>query len=106
MDILTEKAKPSPQQMEMYLLQWSEWIQHIAAQNRLADGGNHFSRQGKVLTSGNRVNETPYVADGISVAGYILIYAHDWEEATQIAGQCPILQGENTSVEIREVDTL
>ena len=69
---------------------------------QLADGGNHFSKQGKNLQPHNKITDEPYMANGQSVAGYIIIYAKDMEEATSIASKCPILNGENTSVEIRE----
>ncbi len=38
-----------------------------------------------------------------SVAGYIIIFAKDINVAIDIASKCPILNGENTSVEIREI---
>lgn len=83
--------------------QWMKWINGIAKNEQLADGGNHFSRQGRVLKPQNQIIDTPYIADNNSVAGYIIILADNIEGATEIAQKCPILNGENTSVEIREV---
>ncbi|MEO7046067.1 MAG: transcription initiation protein [Ferruginibacter sp.] len=78
------------------------WINNMEDNGQLADSGNHFSKQGKVLQPQNTINDEPYAANGQSVAGYIIIYAKDMEEATSIASKCPILNGENTSLEIRE----
>lgn len=105
MDITTPEAQPTPAQMETYMQQWMHWIESIDNNDQLADGGNHFSRQGRVLKPGNEMMETPYIAGRNSVAGYIVVFAKNMEEATMIARKCPILNGKNTSVEIRETAT-
>ena len=105
MDVANNEAQPSKEQMETYMQQWMQWINRIASKGQLVEGGNHFSREGRVLKPGHEVLETPYIANNNSVAGYILILADSLEAATLIAGKCPILNGENTSVEIRETTT-
>jgi hypothetical protein len=105
MDITNKEAQPTKKQMESYMQQWMSWINEIAGKEQLADGGNHFSRQGRVLKPNNEVVETPHISDNNSVAGYIIILADDIDEATKIAKKCPILNGQNTSVEIRETAT-
>lgn len=105
MDITNEEAQPTKAQMETYMQQWMDWINEIEGNDQLADGGNHFSRQGRVLKPNNVVVETPYIAESNSVAGYIIILADNLEAATKIAKKCPILNGQNTSVEIRETAT-
>lgn len=105
MDITNAEAQPTKKQMETYLQQWMSWINEIADNNQLADGGNHFSPQGRVLKPNNEVIEMPHIADDNSVAGYIIILADNLDEATKIAKKCPILNGQNTSVEIRETAT-
>lgn len=104
MNILDEAAQPTAEQMEMYMQQWMAWLNEISDKGQLADGGNHFSRQGRVLRPHNRVSELPYQAEEQSVAGYILVLANDINDATELAQKCPILNGNNTSVEIRETD--
>jgi hypothetical protein len=105
MNITTEEAQPSKEQMDIYMQTWMQWINDMADKGQLADGGNHFSKQGRVLRPKNEVVETPYIADNNSVAGYLIVLANNLDEATIIAQKCPILSGENTSVEIRELGT-
>lgn len=105
MDIANKEAQPTKEQMEIYMQQWMQWINEIADNEQLADGGNHFSRQGRVLKPNNQIADTPYIADNNSVAGYIIVLADNIDGATRIAEKCPILNGENTTVEIREVAT-
>ncbi len=102
MDITNKEVQPSKKQMEIYMQQWMDWINEIADKDQLADGGNHLSRKGRVLKPNNVVIDTPHIADNNSIAGYIIILANNLDEATEIAKKCPILNGQNTSVEIRE----
>ncbi len=102
MDITTKEAQPGKKQMEIYMQQWMEWINEIDGNQQLADGGNHLSRSGRVLKPNNVVVDTPHIAENNSIAGYIIVLAANLEDATKIAIKCPILNGQNTSVEIRE----
>ncbi len=105
MDITTKEAQPSQEQMNTYMQQWMEWIQYIDDKGQLSDGGNHFSKEGRVLKPNGSVTEGPYVAENNSVAGYLIVTGKDLNGATAMAEKCPILNGENTSVEIRELGT-
>jgi hypothetical protein len=106
MDITTKEAQPTPAQMEMYMEKWGEWISDIAMQGRLADGGNHLSAEGRVLKSNNIIIDGPYTEKNESIAGYIIVKATSFDEAINIAKECPILQGEGTSVEVREIGSM
>lgn len=105
MDITTPEAQPTPEQMEVYMMDWMEWINDISAHGQLADGGNHLSNRGVVLRSNNSINHEPYTSNNESVSGYIIILAKNMKEAISIAQKCPILMGEGTSVEVRETAT-
>ncbi|KAA3440053.1 YciI family protein [Rufibacter hautae] len=102
-NITSAEAQPSPELLQTYLAQWSTWISKLASQDVLAPGGNHFSPEGRVLRSNQQITEGPYTAQQQSVDGYLLVHAQDLEAAVALAGECPLLQGENTSVEVREI---
>lgn len=103
MDLTTKDLQPTKAQMNEYMKQWMEWIDSIDAKRQLADGGNHFSKQGKVLKPKKEMSDGPYIENDTSVAGYIIVLAKDIDGAVNIASKCPILNGENTSLEIREI---
>jgi len=103
MDIKTKEVQPTPEQMKVYMEQWQDWIGGIAAQYKLAIGGNHLSSEGRVISSGNVVTHEPFSEIKVSVGGYIIIKAKDFDEAVNIAKDCPILNGEGNSVEVRKV---
>jgi hypothetical protein len=102
MDITTKEAQPTPEQMEMYMIQWEEWVSGIARKEKLA-GGNHLSIEGKVLKPKGQIMDGPYTKNKDSVAGYIIVKAANLDEAAILAKDCPILNGEGTSVEVREI---
>ena len=105
MDITTESAQPDEAQMNSYMMSWMKWINDISAKDKLSNGGNHFSKAGKILGPKNSKSDGSYTANKESVAGYIIILAKDMDDAISIAEKCPILEGEGTSVEIRETAT-
>ena len=103
MDIISREAQPSPEQMKLYMEDWMKWINEISASGQLAQGGNHLSStSAKVIRPQRDVIDGPYSINNESVAGYIIVLAKDIDEAVGIAKKCPILQGEGTSVEVRE----
>lgn len=102
MNLSDPSQQPSEEQMIEYMNSWNIWIQSIREKNQLIPGGNHFSKKGTVLLPGKQQKEGPYESDNCSVAGYILIRVNTMEEAINIAKKCPILNGKNTSVEVRE----
>ncbi len=103
---LTSGTPPTPEQMKSYMDNWMKWVNNISSQGKLANGGNSFlPHVGRVLKSDNSINDGIYVADGQSLAGYLVVCTQDIEDATNIAKECPILQGQNTSVEIRQNNT-
>ncbi len=105
MDITTKELQPSEEQMQQYMSDWIQWMNDITDKGQMADGGNHFSKSGKVLRPQQTVTNGPYTVNKESVAGYIIILAKNMDDAMLIAKECPILKGEGTSVEIRETAT-
>jgi hypothetical protein len=106
MDITTKSAQPTTSQMKVYMEQWMGWLDALSKNNRLGDGGNHFSTDGAVIRPGNKITKGPYAVSAESVAGYINIRAKNIDDAIQVASDCPILQGNGTSVEIRKLENL
>ena|SRR3569833_1485744 len=101
LDILTKEAQPSPEQMQVYMKQYQDWVGGIAAQNKFV-GGKGLSTEGRVF-KGHVMTDGPYAEIKESLAGFIIVKASDFEEAAAMAAACPILNGEGNSVEVRKV---
>jgi hypothetical protein len=102
LDLITKEAQPSPEQMQVYMKQYHDWVGSIAAQNRFA-GGKGLSFAGKVLRAHDVITDGPFVETKESIAGFIIVKAKDFDEAVGFARECPILGGEGNSVEVRKV---
>lgn len=104
LDLLTKEAQPSPEQLQVYMKQYQDWVGGIAAQNKFV-GGTGLSTEGKVLKPNNVITDGPFVEIKESLAGFITIRAADFNEATSFASACPILKGAGNSVEVRKIIT-
>jgi hypothetical protein len=102
LDIISKEAQPSPEQLQVYMKQYQDWVGSIAAQNKFI-GGKGLSTEGRVVRSKHVVTDGPYAEIKESLAGFIVIKAKDFEEALGFAKDCPILNGEGNTVEIRKV---
>jgi hypothetical protein len=102
-DIVSPEAQPSAEQIAEYMEQWNHWVDGIASENRLS-GGNHLSVEGRVIQSNGEIIKGPFMETKVSVAGYLMIKAKNFDEAVDMAKDCPILEGEGNSVEVRKLE--
>jgi hypothetical protein len=102
LDLLTKEAQPSPEQLQVYMQQYHDWVGGIAAQNKFI-GGTPLSREGKVIKPGDVITDGPFAEVKESIAGFIRIRAKDMDDAVSMARLCPILKGPGNSVEVRMI---
>jgi hypothetical protein len=101
LDLLTKEAQPSPEQLQVYMKMYQDWVGGIAAQNKFV-GGKGLSTEGKVIRTNQVITDGPFAELKESLAGFIIVRAKDFDDAVNLAKSCPILQG-NNSVEVRKV---
>ncbi|MBS1562774.1 MAG: transcription initiation protein [Bacteroidetes bacterium] len=104
LDLITKEAQPSPEQMQVYMKQYQDWVGTIAAQNKFV-GGTGLSKEGRVVKSGQMMTDGPFAEIKESIAGFIRVRAKDLDEAAAFAEACPILKGPGNSVEVRQIVT-
>jgi len=102
LDLITREAQPSPEQMQVYMQQYHDWVGGIAARNQFV-GGTSLSFEGKVIRHDHVIMDGPYAETKESLAGFVIIKAKDLEEAAGFAKDCPILAGAGNSVEVRKI---
>jgi hypothetical protein len=92
----------TPEEKEVIMKQWMDWMGSIAAQNKLSAKGSPLAGSGKVVKSDNIITNGPYSEIKEVVGGYSIVKADSYDGAVELAKGCPILKiGGN--VEIREV---
>jgi len=102
LDLITKEAQPSPEQLQVYMQQYQQWIDGIMAAGKFV-GGKGLSTEGKVIKSGRVVTDGPFAEVKESIAGFITIRAVDFDDAVALASACPILNGGGNSVEVRRI---
>ena len=95
--------KSSPEEMQANTKKWMDWINGIAAQNKLVNRGNRLESNGKVVRADNIISDGPYAEIKESIGGYSIIRSASIDEAVEIAKGCPVL-GNGGNVEIREIN--
>jgi hypothetical protein len=96
---LSKEAAPSPQQMQDLIKPFQEWIGGIAAQNKLVAPPKRLDVSGRVVKH-TLVTDGPYAEVKESVGGLIIVRARDYDEAVEMARNCPILSW-GASIEVR-----
>ncbi len=104
MDLITEGKRPNQAELDGYMVDWMKWIESIAARGKLADGGNHLSDEGYVVTASGSEKRI-FREKTQSLTGYIIVEADSDAEALDMARGCPLLRGDDTSVEVRKTDS-
>lgn len=98
-----QSMDPSAAEAQAVMQKWMQWMGGLAAQGKLGpsqplyDTGTQVKGTGKVVTDG------PFMEGKEMVGGYLLCKADSYDEATEIAKGCPILDHESGIVEVREI---
>lgn len=100
-DFASKELQPSLEQLQQSIKDWKKWFYSIVARNILIGALQSWDRKGMVIDHTAQVTEGPYLEHNESFGGLLMINAHDYDQAVEIAKDCPILNfGGN--VEIRQ----
>jgi hypothetical protein len=101
-----ERKHLSPEQMQETMKRWQQWIEDIAQKEQLA-GAQPLESAGKVIRgTAKKLTDGPYMESKEVLGGYVLLKVKNIEEAIKISEECPILETESGTVEIREIGTM
>src|SRR6187397_1853175 len=96
----------SPEQMQTWMKQTTDWIGGIAAQNIFVSGTGLPFEGAKVITTQNSksvVTNGPVGDIKETIGGLIVVKADSFDEAVEFAKGCPVLQGEGNRLEVRKI---
>lgn len=93
----------SPEQLQIWIKQTTDWVGGIAAQNKLAGKNGLLFDDAHVVHHNNVVTNGPFGEIKETIGGYIIVKADSVEEAIEFAKGSPVLQGEGNTVEVRKV---
>src|SRR5262245_37994600 len=97
-----------PQELKKIIEEYRGWRQDMTATGRLIagqklkdEGGRHLSARGREVL----VTDGPFAEAKEVLGGYFLVNASSYDEAVEIAKQCPHLRY-NGRIEIRQIDLM
>ena len=97
-----KQEPPTPAQMQDMYAAFGAWQQKFAA--NIVDMGGRLKPGGKVVTTSG-VMDGPFAETKEVVGGFMVIAAAGYEQAIEIARECPGVVRAGNSVEIREIAT-
>ncbi len=97
-----ERAASSPEEMQVHMEKWKNWMGALAGKEQLVDG-LPLSREGKrVVGTDAVVHDGPFAEGKEIVGGYLIVNAESIDDAVNISKGCPIFEHDGT-VEVREI---
>ena len=97
-----DKSEISPEQMQVMVKQWQDWIGGIASQGKFV-ATNALGYQGKTVHADGAITDGPYAEVKEIVGGYIIVKADNLEDAVKLSEGCPTLEIPGGKVEVRDV---
>ena len=92
----------SPAELGAHLQKWTTWIGELASRG-VYEGGHALQTNAKTVRGSRQtVTDGPYAEAKDLVTGSLIVNAESLDEATTLAGSCPIFEFEG-SVEVRPV---
>jgi hypothetical protein len=96
----------SAEDMQAHMQQWMEWMSKLNEQGKFA-GAQPLINTGKVLSGPKKVvSDGPFMEGKEMVGGYLICKADTYDEAVEISKGCPILQFDDGTVEVREIQEM
>jgi hypothetical protein len=95
-----KQSPPAPAQMQEMYAAFGAWQQKYAG--NIVDMGGKLAPSGKVMTTSG-VMDGPFAETKEVVAGFMVIAATSYEQAIEVARECPGVVRPGSSVEIREI---
>jgi hypothetical protein len=96
----------SPETMQAHMQQWMQWMDGLQKEGKFF-GAQPLMQTGKILRGNKKnISDGPFMKGKEMVTGYLLCKADNYDEAVAIAKNCPILEYEDGSVEVREIQEI
>ncbi|MEQ9398962.1 MAG: YciI family protein [Longimicrobiales bacterium] len=100
-------AEYSPEDMQRLVERYHAWGRRLAEEGRMVLGHKLRDGAGAVIRNGSggpSVTDGPYVETKEVIGGFWIIQAGDLAEATDVVSDCPHLEHDRGSLEIREIE--
>ena len=97
-----DQAPPSPEMMQEILATWGKWLEQVAKNGNLVDGGDGLQGTGKIVRPGGIVSDGPFIESKEWLIGFYLVDCES--EANALARAKQICNDPFHAIEVRPVD--
>jgi hypothetical protein len=99
-------AEKSPEQFQLHMQRWMEWMGDLASKGKLV-GAQPLDSSGKIVKGNKKlVTDGPFMEGKEMVGGYMICKADNYDEAVDVSKGCPILEFDDGQIEVREIKEL
>jgi hypothetical protein len=92
----------SPEEIQKIMGQWNAWFERPTLQGKVKSA-HPLEREGKLVSGkGRTIADGPFAESKEAIGGYFLLELDDFNEALEIAKECPTLEY-GVTVEVRHV---
>ena len=96
----------SPEKWQAHMQKWMQWMGSLQEKGQLI-GAQPLGKNGKQITGNKKtITDGPFMEGKEMVGGYLMCRADNYDEAIEIAKDCPILEFDDGKVEVREIQEL
>lgn len=99
-------ATYSAEEQQAHMQKWFAWMGKLGEEGRML-GAEPLHPNGKTVSGTAKVvSDGPYMEGKEMVGGYLMMKAASYDEAVELAKDCPVLEFEDGNVEIREIQLM
>jgi hypothetical protein len=104
-DAARTEEQRSPEKWQAHMQKWMQWMGDLTAKGKFI-GAQPLKIEGRVVKGKSKlVTDGPFVEGKEMVGGYLICKADSYDQAIEIAKDCPILEHDGI-VEVREIGEL
>ena len=101
-----EWMKAPTEQRQAAMAAWGKGMEALGARGQLVTGGSPLEYEGKRVAPDGVITDIAASELKELVSGYSIVKAKDYDEAVQIARECPVLASKQSVVEVRAITQL
>jgi hypothetical protein len=102
----TAMSRESPEKWQAHMQRWMEWMGDLSKKEKFI-GAQPLDTSGKLIKGSKKVvSDGPFLEGKEMVGGYLMCKAVSYEEAVEMAKGCPILEFDDGTIEVREIQEL
>ena len=96
--------RETPEKWAAHMQKWMQWMSILQQEGKFM-GAQPLQATGKVITGTNAViTDGPFMEGKEMLGGYLICKSESYEEAVAFAKGCPILEYDDGTVEVREIE--